>query len=531
MTYPSNNAAPLSLTELLERPFANMAEAIAMHAKARPTHMAVIDEERALTYRQFNQLIDRVAFGLQRQGIAPQSTIAICALSSVEYLAVLMGALRAGVAAVPLAPSSTPESLASMVEDSGAELLFLDATVGKAIQPVLERIPAPLVALDDTALGQSFAKWLPGEEAKPEPVEVQPDWPFDIIYSSGTTGVPKGIVHPHSMRWHQLGRTQALGYGQGSVTMVATPLYSNTTLGSLLWTLAGGGTLVLMAKFDTARFLELAQAYRATHAMLVPVQYRRLMDYPDFDQFDLSGFQLKLCTSAPFAAGLKSEVQRRWPGGLIEFYGMTEGGGSVVLAAHLHPDKLHTVGQPSPGHDVRLIDEDGHEVPEGELGEVVGHSPIMMTGYHNQPEKTREAEWYDATGKRFIRTGDVGRFDEDGFLVLMDRRKDMIISGGFNIYPSDLEAALGEHEDVADVAVVGVPSHRWGETPIGLVVVKHGSRITGENLRDWANARLGKMQRLAVVEIVPDLPRSAIGKILKRELRDKYSHLAPDAPK
>jgi acyl-CoA synthetase (AMP-forming)/AMP-acid ligase II len=202
---------------------------------------------------------------------------------------------------------------------------------------------------------------------------------------------------------------------------------------------------------------------------------------------------------------------------------MTEGGGSCVLYAHEFPDKLHTVGQPSPGHEIRLIDEQGCEVPRGEVGEIVGRSPAsMMTGYFNQPRKTADAEWYDAAGNRYIRTGDVGRFDEQGFLTLLDRRKDMIISGGFNIYPSDLESVLTRHVAIKEAAVVGVPSRQWGETPVAFVVLKAGSAAGAEEIRAWTNERLGKTQRLASVEIRETLPRSPIGKVLKRELREEY---------
>ena len=252
------------------------------------------------------------------------------------------------------------------------------------------------------------------------------------------------------------------------------------------------------------------------------IQYQRLMAHPGFDGHDLGSFRMKFSTSAPFHAGLKADVLRRWPGALVEMYGMTEGGGTCILEAHAHPDKLHTVGRPAPGHDIRLIDEEGREVPAGEAGEVVGRSPGMMKGYHGRPEKTREAEWYDAQGQRFIRTGDVGRFDADGFLTLFDRRKDMIISGGFNIYPSDLEGVLREHPSVLEAAVVGVPSVQWGETPVAFVVPRPGvDPATADALRDWVNARVGKTQRLSDLRWVEELPRSAIGKVLKRELRER----------
>jgi acyl-CoA synthetase (AMP-forming)/AMP-acid ligase II len=276
-----------------------------------------------------------------------------------------------------------------------------------------------------------------------------------------------------------------------------------------------------MPKFDAADYLALAERHRVTHTMLVPVQYQRLMAHPDFDKHDLSSFRFKFSTSAPFGAALKADVLKRWPGGLVEFYGMTEGGGTCILEAHLHPDKLHTVGQPAEGSDIRLIDESGREVAHGEAGEVVGHSAGMMVGYHRQPEKTREAEWFDPAGKRFIRTGDIGRFDEEGFLTLFDRKKDMIISGGFNIYPSDLEAVLRGHAAVAEAAVVGVPSEQWGETPVAFVVRRAGDETSAEALLQWTNAQLGKTQRLARLHLIDGLPRSAIGKVLKRELRER----------
>jgi acyl-CoA synthetase (AMP-forming)/AMP-acid ligase II len=445
--------------------------------------------------------------------------VAICASSSVEYGATFFGVLRAGSVVAPLAPSSTPESLVIQLKDSGAKVFFLDKGVAEAMAGVMGEVTAKRVSLDGSDVGVPFEQWLAPEGSRPMPVAVEPDQGFNIIYSSGTTGAPKGIVQPHRMRWGQIRRGI---YVADAVTMVSTPLYSNTTLVSFLPTVSNGGTAVLMPKFDAEQFLKLSEKHRATHAMLVPVQYRRLMDRPDFDSYDLSAYQMKFSTSAPFAAALKADILKRWPGGLVEFYGMTEGGGSCGLQCHEFPDKLHTVGRPLPGHDIRLIDEDGKEVAQGEIGVVVGRSGAMMVGYHNQPGKTSEAEWWSPAGERYIRTGDVGRFDEDGFLTLMDRKKDMIISGGFNIYPSDLEAEIARHEAVQEAAVVGVPSRAWGETPVAFVALKPGQTVGAEELKTWLNGKVGKTQRLADLQIVDALPRSHIGKVLKRELRDGY---------
>ncbi len=500
--------------------FRNLADRVREHARARPAQAALVQNEAVLTWAALDALMDRVAAALQRDGAPPGRAVALAGASTPLQAALFLGALRAGVAVAPLAVSGTRDSFAAMLHDAQARWLFVDATAA-AVLPAdaVERC----IALEPGAPGRPLDDWLAPVGARPAPVAVTPDSPFNIIYSSGTTGTPKGIVQPHGMRWMHVLRGRKYGYGPQGVTLLATPLYSNTTLVVFFPTVAWGGTTVLMAKFDAGTYLALAQRHRATHTMLVPVQYQRILARPDFGAYDLSSFQAKFCTSAPFSAALKADVLARWPGGLVEFYGMTEGGGTCILEAHLHRDKLHTVGWPAEGHDIRLIDDAGREVPAGRAGEVVGHSPGMMTGYHGQAEKTREAEWFAPDGKRFIRTGDIGRFDADGCLVLVDRKKDLIISGGFNVYPSDLEAVLLRHPAVAEAAVVGVPSEQWGETPVAFAVRRVGHDAPAAEVQQWANAQLGKTQRLADLRWVAELPRSAIGKVLKRELRDGYA--------
>lgn len=510
-----------AITAYQARDFGTFQDLVALQAEARPEAIAIICDERAISYGGLDTLADRVAAGLQRDGVRPRDTVAVCASSSIDYAAVFIGALRAGAAISPLSPASTPEQSRAMLADSGATHLFTDAGVSAQLESVASKITARRIALTEGAAGMLLEAWMPEEGGTPTPVAIDPDQGFNIIYSSGTTGTPKGIVQPYRMRWSHVGRWG--GYGPGSVTMVSTGLYSNTTLVCFLPALATGGTVVLMPRFDARRFLELSERHRANYAMLVPVQYRRILDVSDFDSFDLSSYVMKFCTSAPFSAELKAEVLRRWPGGLIEWYGMTEGGGTCQLVAHEFPDKLHTVGRPMEGHDIRVIDDAGRPVAPGQVGEVVGRSPAMMNGYHNKPEQTAEAEWRSPDGHRFIRTGDLASVDADGFFTLIGRKKDMIISGGINIYPVDLEAALKEHAAVREAAVVGAASRDWGETPVGFVTLQPGAQATGDELRAFANARLGKMQRLSDVRVIDELPRSAIGKILKRELTDRLS--------
>ncbi len=504
---------------MFDRTFRNIADLIREHAAARPEQPALVQGDRLLTFAQLDTLMDRVAVALQRDGVRAGDVIALCGSATPQQAALFLGGLRACAVVAPLAPSVTPLIFASMLSDAGAKMLFVDATAAALVTAGMK---LRCIALDAGAPGEPFDDWLSLPGPTPLPVSVEPASPFNLIYSSGTTGTPKGIVQPHVMRWMHTLRGTPYGYGPDAVTLLATPLYSNTTLVAFFPALGLGGTVVLMSKFDAADYLALAERYRATHTMLVPVQYQRIMTLPEFGRHDLSSFRMKFSTSAPFLPALKADVLARWPGGLIEFYGMTEGGGTCILEAHRHPDKLHTVGKPAEGHDIRLIDDHGHEVASGETGEVVGHSPTMMTGYHNQPQWTREAEWHTPEGKRFIRTGDVGCFDNDGFLTLFDRKKDMIISGGFNIYSNDLEAQLLEHAAVQDAAVVGVPSARWGETPVAFVVRRSGEDISADDLREWMNTRVGKTQRLADLICIDELPRNALGKILKRELRERY---------
>lgn len=486
--------------------------ALAASAARNPSKIAVIDGDVALDWAEFYARAARVAGQLAARGFGRGDMVAGLSENSSDYLTLYCGVLLSGACMVPLPQSAALPALKKMRADCGAALLFTSA----AQREVADQLGAEEVV--DLAALTAWA----GEEAIAAPADVAPDDLFDMIYSSGTTGTPKGIAHDHRFRARQLTRMPAFGLDGEAVLMMSTPLYSNTTLVAALPVLAAGGTVVSMPKFNAGQFLELSQAHRVSHAMLVPVQYMRLMDHPDFDQYDLSAFRAKMSTSAPLPGKLIERILARWPGELFEVYGMTEGGVSTVLNCRENPTKLDTVGMPAEGCDVRIIDEEGRELPPTEYGEIVGRSGSMMPGYYNAQDKTDEILWRDAQGNDFIRTGDMGRFDEDGFLQLLDRRKDMIISGGFNIYATDLEQVLRAHPAVADVAVIAIPSQDWGETPLGLVVRKAGASDSAEEICAAANAQLGKTQRLSAVELREDLPRSEIGKILKRELRDEY---------
>jgi acyl-CoA synthetase (AMP-forming)/AMP-acid ligase II len=290
-------------------PFRAIADMLREHARARPGAPALRQGARTLSWGELDALMERVAAALQRDGVQPTQSIALCGSNSLAYAVLFLGALRAGVAVAPLQVGALPQQLAGMVADAGAKLLFADKGLD---------IPASGVRrldLDTVDTATSWQGWLAPEGKQPQPVDTQPQWPFNIIYSSGTTGTPKGIVQAHAMRWAHVARAAAGGYGPDSVALIATSLCSNTTLVCVFPALSVGGCVVLSeGRFDPSAYLALAQRVRATHAMLVPVQYQRLMALPDFDRYDLSSFVMKFCTSAPFLRPLKADVLARWPG-------------------------------------------------------------------------------------------------------------------------------------------------------------------------------------------------------------------------
>lgn len=497
-----------------EARFTPFPEIIAAHARAQPEAQAFVVEGESLDWRTLHRNVVQVAQALARSGIAPGERVALLGGASLAYVECFFGIVAARACVVPLPVSASAATLQALLADCDAKLLFLDPAAGE----IAARSGLQVVRLD----GEDYPAWRAGGKDGDSLPQAQEADPFNIIYSSGTTGLPKGIVHLHGMRQKQASRKGF--FSPQARTLLSTPMYSNTTIMPMLGTMAVGGTCILMRKFDAGRWLALAAAQRATHTMLVPVQYQRLLAHADFDRTGLQALELSQCTGAPMDAAMKREILQRWPGRFLEVYGLTEGGVTCLLDARAHPDKLATVGVAAPGGEVFLIDTNGRRLPPGSdaTGEVVGRSEFMMAGYHNRPEATAEIHWLDEQGRVCHRSGDIGRFDADGFLTLLDRIKDVIISGGHNIYAADLEAVLAKHEAVADAAVIGVPSKEWGETPLAVVTLRPRMHVEPAALRDWVNAQVGKTQRLSAVELREELPRSALGKLSKKELRAPY---------
>ncbi|MFI5280243.1 MAG: class I adenylate-forming enzyme family protein [Gemmatimonadales bacterium] len=519
--------------ETLDTPLAEFppgedaASLIAGFAATQPDRTALIQDDRVVTWREMNGQICRASGALAALGVGKGDRVAVLSRNSIEYAEVFVGILAAGACTVPLPTMASSEALELMLRDSGSKVVIVSSAYRDLVAPFVDRleklVPGGKIGFDFSGEGwTAFESSLSVADGKTPSVRIESTDDFNIIYSSGTTGVPKGIVHNHAQRRTLYIGMRAFGFNAEGVHLVSVPLYSNTTMATWLPAICGGSTNVLMAKFDAEEALSLIQKHGVTHAMFIPVQYDRFMRLAGFDRFDLSSMQWKFSTSAPLRAELKRQLIDRFPGELVELYGLTEGGIATLFFVNQHPDKLDSVGPAAPGFEIKVIDEEGRELPPGMTGEIVGRGPNMMRGYLNRKEATREMLWRDREGRLFFRSGDVGRMDEEGFIYLLDRKKDVIISGGLNIYATDLEMVLSRHEAVREAAVVGIPSDEWGETPLGLVVPEPSATISAEELREWANARLGKSQRIARIELRDELPKSDIGKVLKRVLREPF---------
>ncbi len=507
---------------------------------------------RKFSYAETVDGANRVACGLAELGYGPGDRIGLFLPNVPHYLAAYYGILKLGATAVNFSPLYTVDELAHQVADSGTRLLFtlsataLLPTALKVLEKsALERLVVGSVAGALPATKSVLYRWFKAKEIAEKPADPQiiafskliankgacstppldPERDLALIqYTGGTTGVPKGAMLSHQNLSANARQVALLDPQMGKTTdriLGALPMFhvfANTCV--LNRTVVTGGEIVLLPRFDAGQVLAAIQRTKATALPGVPTMYRARLDHPKLAQTDLSSLRICISGGAPLPAELKEKFEAATGATLIEGYGLSESSGVVSANPYEAEGKPGTIGQPLAGTRVSLVDKEdpSRPAPDGEPGEIVIAGPQIMCGYWQRPDADDEVFVTDAAGARWLRTGDVGTIDEDGFIRIVDRLKDMIAVGGFKVFPSQIEAILYHHPAVREALVIGMPDAYRGEVPRAYVTLEAESDATGEAIRDWLNPQLGKHERVDEVVVRLALPKTMIGKLSRKDL-------------
>ncbi len=493
-------------------------------ADINPDRPALIDGERVVTYRVLRDRVAAVAGGMQARGVRRGDRVAVLSINRAEYIEVLFAAARLGAIVVPLNWRLTPAELAFQVGDSQPKVLFIDPELQPLADGLRREPEARTLETFVVFDGEGPAiPWAQPYRALAGHADAPPAGRFDdpllIMYTSGTTGRPKGaILAQGTQLWNSINIGTAVGLTSGDVTLNVLPMFHVGGIGLFtLPTLHVGATAVLQRKFDPEGAVRLIAAHGVTAMFGVPSVYLMLLQSEAFQRADLNRTRFS-CGGAPCPLPIIEAFRDR---GLLfqQGYGLTETAPTcLIIPAADAFRKAGSAGKAAVHVEVRVVDDDGRDVPPEAIGEVWTRGPNLFSGYWQRPEATAEAfsgDWF--------KTGDLARIDAEGFVYIVDRKKDMIISGGENIYPAEVEDVLYRHPAVAEATVIGVPHERWGEVPQALVVVKPGAALSADELIAFCGDKLARYKIPRSVQFVDVLPRNAAGKVLKRVLREQVS--------
>lgn len=494
-------------------------------ARYHPHKTALICNGHRISFSQHHGRVVQCASALHALGLRHGDAVAAFMANQIELLELYRACALLGIVMVPISPLLQAAGVAMVLRDSSAAAIFLQPS----LQPVIEALRPEFSGLatdrwvltgPDTST-RAYASYEAILAAAPRlgAVEkIDAETPFNIMYSSGTTGAPKGIVLTHHIRMaYALQFSAALAVRTDSVVMHSGSLVFNGAFTTLMPAWLQGCTYLLGTHFAAADFIETVRRESVSHVMMVPSQIAAVLAAPNFSRDALASLKMFCSVGAPLPQEHRQRLLDLLPGAVYELYGLTEGFATVLdgmdAAAH-----SGTVGIPLPFHELRILADGGSEASPGTIGEIVGRGPLLMPGYHQQPELT-DCAIVDG----WLHTGDLGFVDAEGFLHLVDRQKDMIISAGVNVYPRDIEEVLSRHPAVREAAVFGVPDPKWGEHPVAAVLLRPGERVDGAGLLEWINANVtARYQRVHEVIVHDEFPRNVAGKTLKRELRERW---------
>jgi acyl-CoA synthetase (AMP-forming)/AMP-acid ligase II len=509
----------------------DLAETVRMQAKARGDAIAFEFEGRQTTFAAFDRNTNRVANALKAAGLTHGERIAYLGKNSDIYFELLFGAMKAGVVMAPVNWRLAGPEIAFIVEDCKAPLLFVGpefVTMARSLKDRLPSVRAIITTEGGAGEWRDFVAWRDAQSADDPGVAISRNDIGIQLYTSGTTGKPKGAMLAHG---NMLNLVQSGNEGEkpewnkwtsDDVSLVAMPIFH---IGGSGWGVMGlyhGARGVIAREFDPTKVLDFFEQSGITKLFMVPAAMQFVVRQPRARQMDFSRLKYMLYGASPIPAALLKECIEVFKCGFVQMYGMTETTGTIVALPpedHIEGlDRMRSAGKALPGVELAILDVDGKRLPPGEVGEIATRSGSNMAGYWNLPEAT--ASTLRADG--WLRTGDAGYMDSDGYLYIHDRIKDMIISGGENIYPAEVESAICDHPDVAEAAVIGIPDDKWGEAVKAVVVMKPGKAATATDIINFARERIAGFKTPKTVDFIPALPRNPSGKILRRNLRDPY---------
>ena len=483
-----------------------------------PRKEALVEGERRTTYAELDERVTRLAHALRGLGVSAGDRVATCCVNCSEFVEVLFATARIGAMLVPLNWRLAPRELEYQLADAGARVLFVAPEQRALVSELRTDIPAA----GQVTFGLGYEALLAQSSAAPIPEAEQARFtdPHLILYTAGTTGRPKGAMLTHANTfWNSVNMTSPVGITPFDTTITTLPMFHSGGIG--LYTVPMihlGGRIIVIRAFEPERLLSLVREHNVRLIFGVPAIWLELLKRPDFDKAHLPSLTFCVSGGAPHPMAIIDGVSDRGFT-FLQGYGLTETapGGTLMPIADARR-KSSTAGKPTMHVELRVVADDGRASAPDEIGEVQFKGPNVFAGYWGRPDATAEA--FTADG--WFRTGDLGRLDDEGFLVLVDRKKDMIITGGENVYSAEVEDVLFAHPAVAEAAIIGVPDPKWGESVFAVVVLRPGTRATSEDLITFSRSQLAKYKTPKGVAFVEALPRNAAGKVLKRELRERF---------
>lgn len=491
-------------------------------AERFPDKAAVIWEGQSLTYRELDKTANRLANTLIGNGKQKSEKIGLICRNRIEYAVLFFGVARSGAILVNVSTLYQPDDLAYVLEKADITTLFYEGCFEDNIDAIRQRPPMlkEFIRIGQGGQDTLFYDYIQDASDRPPSIELDVDDPFCMTYTGGTTGKPKGVLCSHRNRYitaHTVAVEEALD--ERDVIGIVTPLFHVAALNIMFQpTMLVGATCTLLSKWSVADFIDMAEQTRMTGAFMVPTQVSMLVSVPALNCDALAHWRKLSFAGAPMPDWVQREMRRLLPDVVLtQIYGQSEMGVLTSLRSWYLDDKLGSIGRQAFNVDVALVDKDGVPVPPGKVGEVASRGSNVMLEYYNEPEQTTEF-WRNG----WAVTGDLATMDEDGFITLIDRAKDMIISGGENVYPKEIEDALYELDGVAECAVFGIPDSKWGEVPAAYIVLHDGASLDEDTITMHCEQRLARFKRPRLIKFVTELPKTPIQKIRKNILREKY---------